>query len=83
MRTDVIAALFSAITDAVSYGAWVTAASGAGELGGGADVVGAGAVGDGWDWRSGWLVHATRETATSAMPTPTRTPRRRDTLTTQ
>jgi len=83
IRTDVIAALFSAMTDAASRGTWVTAASGAGELGGGADVVGAGAMGDGWVSRSGWLVHAATETAKSAREVATQTRPRRGAVTTQ
>jgi hypothetical protein len=46
MRTEVIAADFSAITDAASGGAWVTDVSGAGELGGGAEIVGETSEGD-------------------------------------
>ena len=89
MRTDVIVADFSAITDVGAAGVRVTATSGAGELGGGADVVGAddidaGAEGDGW-WvrRSRWLVHAAAHTATRANAVAARTRPRHGAVTTQ
>jgi hypothetical protein len=88
MRTDVIAALFSAITDVGADGVRVTAAAGAGELGGGADGggaddVGPGTEGDGWMCGPGWLVHAATESATRASAVVTRTRPRRGAVTTQ
>ncbi len=76
------------MTEAASLGAWVTAASGAGELGGGAgdagpDDAGAGPVGDGWGWPPGWLVHAARETVTRASAVAAQTRPRRGAVTTQ
>jgi hypothetical protein len=88
MRTDVIVADFSAITDVGAAGVRVTATSDAGELGGGADVidadgVGAGTEGDGWVCGPGWLVHAATESATRASAVVTRTRPRRGAVTTQ
>jgi hypothetical protein len=83
MRTDVIAAVFSAMTDVASGGAWVTAASGAGELGGGVDGAGAddaGTEGDGEVCRSGWLVHAASDAAASTRLMPTQKRRRHRTV---